>query len=245
VERLIGPVPAGFPRRRQRPPVPDRTVGRRHRRRPRTGGPGGDGQHGPRGLQLRRRPGVGGLAEADHGLDGRQSARRQLGNARHSVRRPQGRGQSHAVGLHQRLRHVGSGMLALVVASLPPRQCELRGLRARRGDARHPIRRARNADEDRLRRPRRRPAVRHRGGLRGGHVERPDHPRQLRQRRSARRRARSSRGRRRADLHDPGAGRALCGDPRGRRPGQRRPPTGVRPRRQPVSQRFGFSTIIV
>jgi hypothetical protein len=182
VERLVGPVPAGFPRRRQRPPVPDRSVDRRHRRRPRTGGPGGDGQHGPCGLQRRRRPGIGGLAEADHGLDGRQSARRQLGNARHSTRRPQGRRQSDPVGLHQRLRHVGSGMLARVVAALPPRQRELRGLRARRCDARHPVRRARHADEHRLRRPRGRPAVRHRGELPGGHVERPNHPRQLRRR---------------------------------------------------------------
>ncbi len=72
-----GAVPAELPGDHERPAVPHRPVGRRHRRPARRGAHRGLREPGLRGLRQRRRAGPR-LAEAVHGLDRRQPADRHL-----------------------------------------------------------------------------------------------------------------------------------------------------------------------
>ena len=99
-------------------------------------------------------------------------AARLLRHDRHGLGREQGRGRDDPLGPDQRLRDDRRGLLALLVAALPPRQRQLRRRFARRRPAgradRHRARLRRQLDQ--LRRPRRRPALRHRRPLRDRHL---------------------------------------------------------------------------
>jgi hypothetical protein len=117
------------------------------------------------------------------------------------------------------------------VAALSPRQRELRRLRARCDPSRRAVRGRARGREAHLQGARRRPAVRHRQAVSGRHVGQAHQPHELRQRAAASARPRSEGCWRDPDLHDPGERQALPGDPRRRRPGQRRAPAPRRSRR--------------
>ena len=76
-----------LPGDRERSPAAHRAGRRRHRRQCRRGGPDRKRQPGPRRLRPRRRSAELALAEADHGLDRRDAADRQLRHRRHRGRR--------------------------------------------------------------------------------------------------------------------------------------------------------------
>ena len=178
------PVPARLARAGERPPVPHRPGGRRRRRAAGGGGRGRHRQHGPAGLQRRRArppstewprltgdwmvatPLVGLLRAArDRPAPPSRSWSRSRGGARCSPTRR------------------GAGACAPgLLAPLPPRQRQLRRLRARRrgpGQARAPGGGARQA---RLRRAGRRPPLRHRRQVRDRAVRLADRRRELRRR---------------------------------------------------------------
>ena len=105
--------------------APKQEVARRH------------GLAGPAGLQRRGRAGEQRLAEAHRRLDGRHADARLAGHDRHRLERQEGRRLDHArrhgLGLHD----ARLGLLAELVAELPPRHRQLGRLHARRGPARH------------------------------------------------------------------------------------------------------------
>ena len=107
----------------------------------------------------RRRAGV---AEADRRLARRDAGARLARHDRHGARRQEGRRLDHALGHAVGLLDAGRGLLAELVAELPPRHRQLGRLHARRGRAGQSRCRRGLAGRADVRRAGRRPAVRHR-----------------------------------------------------------------------------------
>ena len=91
----------------------------------------------------------------------------------------------HPLRLHPRLRDRCAGLLTVVLTSLPPRQRQLRRLLARRRPAGRPGGVEGGAGQAALRRPRGRPALRHRRPLRARDGEAEDRRVELRRRQAA------------------------------------------------------------
>ena len=168
------PVPARLPDAGQRPPVPHRAVGRRHRRAPRRGG-----RRRHRVARPARRstpPGSAGarLAEAHGDWTVANPVIGSFGTLDTDSGRPQGRRRADARRARCSPTRPTRRLLARLVAALPPRQRQLGRLRPRRvaaGQARTDAR-GRAATTLTLQGARRRPAVRHRRPLRGRPVRR-------------------------------------------------------------------------
>jgi hypothetical protein len=223
------PVPPGLARAHERPPVPDRAVGGRHRRGRRRGARVRLLVPRPPGVQ-RLRGASRKVAQAHLGLDRRQPADRDLRHARQRPGRPARGGRLDAQRIPAGVPHrcaalPGRRPPARLVAALPPRPRELRRLLARRGRPRRGRRAEALRDRHHAAGGRRRPDVLEGGRLRARAVGPPADGRGVRGGRShpgghVAERARA-----------PGGGRgnragrlavALPDDPPGGRPGERR-----------------------
>ena len=133
VERQQRPVRARLPGRRQRPLVHHRTDDRRCHRP--GAGAGGRRRHrlpGSAGLQRLRGAGQHSVAKAHRGLARGDADPRLAGHDRHELRREEGRRLADPLGHPVGLLDPGVGLLAELVAELPPRHRQLGRLHARR-----------------------------------------------------------------------------------------------------------------
>ncbi len=186
------------------------------------------------------------LAAADRRLDGGHAAGGLLRAARDRRRHQAGRGRGHAAGHPVRLRERRGRLRARLVASLPPRQRQLRRPRARRrgpGQAGAPGGGERQA---RLRRAGRRPPLRYRRQVRDRAVGLPDHGGELRRRGRRGGCAGAGRGGGPPPGHAARLPQAIPRGPGPRRSGQRgahrhhrHPPARVRRRRAERARRVG------
>jgi hypothetical protein len=108
----------------QRPPVPHRPVGGRSQRRRRAGDRRRHREHGPQRVQRRRRRAAR-VAQAHHRLDRGQSHRGLVRDPGHGRCGAQGRDLRDPLRIHPRLLDDRPVLLAIDLASVPPRQRQL------------------------------------------------------------------------------------------------------------------------